>query len=71
MIALQNRISEDELTKPDKEKNNVLTIVIEEMKEIKETEEREKLDWGRKNKNDKKKNIEKEENDEDMKARKN
>ena len=41
------------------------------MKEIKETEEREKLDWGRKNKNDKKKNIEKEENDEDMKARKN
>ena len=71
MITLQNRISEDELTKPDKEKNEVLTNIIEEMKEIKETEEREKLDWGRKNKNDKKKNIEKEENDEDMKARKN
>ena len=71
MITLQNRISEDELMKPDKEKNEVLTNIIEEMKEIKETEEREKLDWGRKNKNDKKKNIEKEENDEDMKARKN
>ncbi|XP_023340641.1 uncharacterized protein LOC111710751 isoform X3 [Eurytemora carolleeae] len=69
--TMWNRISEDELTKPDKEKNEVLTNIIEEMKEIKETEEREKLDWGRKNKNDKKKNIEKEENDEDMKARKN
>jgi len=71
LITLQNRISEDELTKPDKEKNEVLTNIIEEMKETKETEEREKLDWGRKHKNDKKKNIEKEENDEDMKARKN